>query len=180
MLTFPQVVAPLGRIMEIKFTKGSDRDYIEARRPDGTIAKTTFPKKGRFPHDAVHLVVEKTLGYETAFWGRVFSGAEPGEIAAIAKAGGHASSTRAHLPHEQIVELIQAERIVECFEVEMWADPSDNETFRSVLGAACAQSWVPNPHLSDQAIHAIRTELLTLSACWQKLASGGKMILRWV
>jgi hypothetical protein len=165
--------------MEIKFTKGNDRDYIEARRPDGTIAKATFPKKGWFPHDAVHLVVEKALGYETAFWGRVFSGAEPSEIAAIAKAGGHASSSRAHLPQEQIVELIQAERIVECFEVEMWGQPSDCETFRSVLEAACAHSKVPNPNLSEQAIHAIRSELQVLSARWQKLTSGEEMVLRW-
>ena len=161
------------------FTKGTDRDYIEARRSDGTIAKTTFPKKGRFPHDAVHFVVEKVLRYETAFWGRVFAGADPAEIAAVAKAGGHASSTRACLPDERIVELIQAERIVECFEAEMWGGASESKTFQSVLEAACTHSKVPNPNISDVAIHAIRAELADLSADWRKLAVGGTLILRW-
>jgi hypothetical protein len=165
--------------VEVIFTKGTDRDYIEARRSDGTIAKTTFPKKGRFPHDAVHLVVERVLGYETPFWGLVFAGADPVEIAAIAKAGGHASSTRASVPSERIVKLIQAERIVECFEAEMWGSPSDSQTFQSVLDAACTQSKVPNPNLSDPAIHAIRADLAALLAAWQKLTTGGTLMLRW-
>jgi hypothetical protein len=165
--------------MDVTFTKGKDKDYIDARRADGTIVATTFPKKGRFPHDAVHLIVEKRLGYRHAFWGRIFAGAAPEEIAAIAKAGGHASSTRAIPPAAEIVELIRAERLVECFEVEMWSGPSDNMTFRNVLDAACSQSRISSPSLADEEIESIRAELKHSFAQWNTLPIGQSLSLHW-
>jgi hypothetical protein len=165
--------------LDVKFTKGRDKDYIEARRADGTIVSTTFPKKGRFPHDAVHLIVENRLGYRHAFWGRIFAGSAPEEIAAIAKAGGHASSARAVLPTDDIVELVRAERLVECFEAEMWGGPSDNTTFRNVVEAACSQSRIPSPNLADEEIDGIRAELNHRFAQWHTLPVGQSLSLHW-
>ena len=48
-----------------------------------------------FPHDAIHLLVEKQLVFQMGFWGRISSGASPVELAEIAKSGGHASASRA-------------------------------------------------------------------------------------
>jgi hypothetical protein len=165
--------------MNVKFTKGKDKDYIEAQRADGTLATTTFPKKGWFPHDAVHLIVERTLRFQHAFWGRIGSGSAPEEIAAIAKAGGHASSSRAIRPADDIVELIQAERLVECFEAEMWGGPSDNATFRGILEAACSQSMLSSPSLRDEQIERIRSELKQCLAQWQILPVGQSLHLTW-
>jgi hypothetical protein len=163
--------------MDVKFKKGNDRDFVEARRDDGTIARTTFPKKGLFPHDAVHLIVERRLRFQFGFWGRVASGATPEQIAAIAKAGGHASSVRAVRPAVEITQLIQAERLVECFEAEMWSKCSDNVTFRSILDAACSQSKILIPQLSDEDIGDIRTELKHTLEAWRELAVGESLTL---
>jgi hypothetical protein len=165
--------------MDVKFTKGKDKDYIDACRFDGTIVATTFPKKGWFPHDAVHLIVEKRLEYRHAFWGRIFAGTAPEEIAAIAKAGGHASSSRAVPPADDIVELVRAERLVECFEAEMWSGPSDNTTFRAVLDAACSQSRISSPSLADADIESIRAELKQSFAQWHILPIGQSLTLHW-
>ena len=163
--------------MEVNFTKGNDRDFIEARRDDGTIVKTTFPKKGLFPHDAVHLIVERRLGLQHGFWGRIAGGATPEQIAAIAKAGGHASSVRAVKPAVEIIELLHAERLVECFEAEMWSKCSDNVTFRSILDAACSQSKISSPRVSDEEIGDIRIELKDTLEAWRELAVGGSLTL---
>lgn len=165
--------------MEVKFTKGKDRDFIEARRADGTTEKTTFPKKGRFPHDAVHLIAERRLRFKHAFWGRIADGAKPEAIAAIAKAGGHASSARAVQPTAEITELLHAERLVECFEAEMWSECSDNATFRSILDAACAQSKMSSPQLADEQIGDIRLELRKALEAWSALAVGESLTLHF-
>jgi hypothetical protein len=165
--------------MEVEVTKGNDRDFIEARRVDGTIEKTTFPKKWWFPHDAVHLIVERRLRFQHAFWGRIARGATPEGIAAIAKAGGHASSARAVRPADEIIELLHAERLVECFEAETWSMCSDNATFRSILDAACSQSKMLSPQLSDEAIGDIRKELKQTLEAWLALAVGESLTLSY-
>jgi len=91
--------------MDVKFTKGTDRDFVEARRSDGTIERTTFPKKGLFPHDAVHLIV------------------------------------------------------------------------RSILDAACSQSKVPSPRLSDEDIGDIRAELQRTVEAWREVKVGESLTL---
>jgi hypothetical protein len=163
--------------MEVRFTKGKDRDFIEARRTDGTVEKTTFPKKGLFPHDAVHLIVERRLRFRHGFWGRIAAGATAGEIAAIVKAGGHASSVRAAEPVVEIMELIHAERLVECFEAEMWSNCEDTAAFRNILDAACSQSKLPSPRLSDEEIDGVRTELRQAFETWRELALGESLTL---
>lgn len=165
--------------MKITITKGSDRDWIEAHRPDGTVMKTTFPKKGRFPHDAVHLIVESELVYRFGFWGRVFDGATPQQVAASAKSGGHASAKRSNHPIGDVVELVVAERLVECFEAELSSHPTDLETFRSILAAGCAESNVPAPGLSDEQIGSIRDGLTGMKIQWRASPSGGSLEFWW-
>ncbi|MEM8766948.1 MAG: hypothetical protein AAGE43_05870 [Pseudomonadota bacterium] len=165
--------------MEVNITKGRGHDLIAIRRGDGTVEETTFPKKGLFPHDAIHLVVEAELQYETGFWGRVAAGCKPEDIGAIAIAGGHRSSSRAEVPSEEIVELIQAERIVECFEAEMWSQPSDLDTFKEVLRAACSQSHVEPPNLKNENIRNIRDRLEELVSQWQDLKVGQTLSITW-
>jgi len=43
-------------------TRGRTDDAIRVTRNDGSEADTHFPKKGPFPHDLVHAVVEDTPG----------------------------------------------------------------------------------------------------------------------
>ncbi len=165
--------------MEIIIKKGENKDYISAIRSDGTAVKTTFPKKGSYPHDAVHLFVEEQFGFKNAFWGLVANGKHPEEIADLAKLGGHASAKRGAIPHQNIHELLIAERAVECFEAEMWSEPSDIETFRSVLYAACSSSHLELPNICDADIISIREKLRISLQNWQTLEIGECMTMKW-
>ena len=165
--------------MRITLTKGTDHDHLRVEREDGTSESTRFPRKMGFPHDAVHFVVEQSLRFERAFWGRVADGASPLVVASVAKAGGHASSKRAGQPAHDIVELIQAERIVECFEAEIGAESTDVETWRSVFAAACAQSRVAVPDLSSATIERIRDRLRIAARQWDGLGVGESLELYW-
>ncbi|WP_088307868.1 hypothetical protein [Novosphingobium sp. B 225] len=145
-------------------------------RDDGSRADTTFPHKGPFPHDAMHFVVERVMGMRRAFWGMVAAGQHPEELSELAKLAGHASASRASMPQDHIVELLQAERLVECFEADLWGGAGDPETLRSVYRAACGSSQVPCPDLSDAAIAAIRAEIAVLQEQWRS----GQLVLDWV
>lgn len=159
--------------LDVTITKRSRTDLIEIRRENGAIERYDFPKKGPIPHDAVHFFVEEALEFQHGFWGMVAMGVRPAEIQEIAKAAGHASAKRASKPDPRIVELLQAERIVECFEADFWGAPADPDTFRSVVHAACAASFVEAPPtLDDAIINAIRARIAAFAASWMAAAEG--------
>ncbi|MEL7312808.1 MAG: hypothetical protein AAFN07_14935 [Pseudomonadota bacterium] len=161
----------------LTITKGLAEDSIQVTRADGSIDASRFPKKGVAPHDAVHWIVEQELGMTAGFWGTVLSGASIESVAVLAKAGGHASSKRAAVPAQDVVELIQAERVVECFEAEMWSEVVPHAVFQDVLTAACAQSHVSAPEISENQLALIREALVGLHREWQQVAPGGSMAL---
>ena len=166
--------------MRITITKGEREDEIEAARPDGTSARTSFPHKGPIPHDAVHFYVESALGLDDAFWGTVAAGRHPEDVAALAKAGGHASAKRASVPDSAIVRLVQAERIVECFEADLWSGGETNpETLRAAVAAGCSQSLVPSMEVTDEAIADIRSCLADLRSRWPAAKPGERLVLDW-
>ena len=152
--------------MHVTIVRGKGQDYITATRRDGTRAVSTFPHKGPFPHDAVHYAVEQAMGLRGAFWGMVAAGTPPEQIAELAKAAGHASASRARQPDAAIIELLQAERLVECFEAEIWQGQGDADTLREIFRVACESSLVPCPQLDDPRIAQIRDHLAVLQQHW--------------
>ncbi len=158
--------------MKLVITKGSHTDRVEVVHADGSRDFSEFPKKGVVPHDAVHWIVEQETGFTAGFWGTVFGGMKIDAVSALSKSGGHASSKRATVPDDAIVELVQAERLVECFEADMWSTPSEVEVFREVLAAACSQSHVPAPAIPDQIILSIRQMLSRLREDWADTGVG--------
>jgi hypothetical protein len=166
--------------MRITIIKGEREDRIDAIRADGSEVRTTFPHKGPLPHDLVHLVVESQLGIDDGFWGMVANGRHPEEIAAIAKAEGHASATRATVPGKSIVAIVQAERAVECFEADLWSDADgDPQTIREVIAAGCDPSLVPAVEVDDAAIADIRSSLAALRRQWSALGRDASMTFEW-
>ena len=165
--------------MEIRITKGTACDRIEVRRSDGSVVGTDFPKKGPVPHDVVHFFVESELGVVEGFWGMVASGRHPEEIQDIAKVAGHPSASRPSAPDPAIVPIVQAERIVECFEADLWSGGGDSQTFRDVVQAGCEQSLVSVLPISDGAIDRIRGQLTDFRARWSTLAVGDSCQFEW-
>lgn len=165
--------------MKIEITKGRDADAIAIRRDDGSRVETRFPHKGPVPHDAVHLFVERGLDFGNAFWGHVAGGMHPEAIAALAKAGGHASASRAQVPMPALVELIQAERLVECFEADLWSGGGVDADLLAVAEAGCVASHVPMPEIDPAAISRVREEIVLFARHWRVAPEGHLAVLYW-
>lgn len=165
--------------LTINITKGATLDAVEVAGAGVSASRFEFPKKGPIPHDFVHLAVEQELGLKRGFWGMIAEGVAPADIQEIAKAGGHASASRAEVPSAEIVELIQAERVVECFEADFWGAPADNDTFREIAAVACAHSFVQCPALNDDAIASIRARIAAFAKEWMAAPAGKRFDLAW-
>ena len=165
--------------MQITFTKRQTEDWITAIRADGSRAETRFPKKGPVPHDAVHLFVERGFALEKGFWGMVAAGHHPEHLAALAKAAGHASASRAEVPGAEIVQLIQAERLVECFEADLWSGGGVDATLHDIARTACGYSHVPMPTLTEGALAQVRVELAEFAQGWIAAPVGHAVVLSW-
>lgn len=166
--------------MQITITKGQAEDRIAIVLANGRQLDSTFPKKGFIPHDAVHLFVEHELGLKNAFWGMVASGSHPEQIAGIAKAAGHASAARNTVPDAAIVELLQAERIVECFEADQWSGSSSAvEDLIAMAAVACNSSHVPLPDLDGAQVAAIRAQIIAFAQDWMAAPLGHVARFEW-
>jgi hypothetical protein len=158
--------------MIIRITKGSGEDHVAALRADGTRAETRFPWKGPVPHDAVHVIVERELGLLGAFWGMVAGGRHPEEIQALAKAGGHASASRAGVPDAGIVELLQAERLVECYEALLWGGGGTLADVMAMAEPSCTASHVACPPISELQHAAMAGAIFALAEDWRAAPRG--------
>lgn len=164
--------------MLIQIVKGERDDRIVVVRSEGSTAETRFPKKGPVPHDAVHYFAERGFGLTRGFWGMVAAGTHPEELGAMARAGGHASATRAGVPDAAIVELVQAERIVEAFEADLWSSAGDDANIAAMIEVGCRASLVPPPEAMS-AIPSVRDTLADFSLAWMEAAEGAAFTLTW-
>ena len=165
--------------LTITITKGPRDDHIAIVRADGTSAQTRFPHKGPVPHDAVHYFVERGLDLPQAFWGLIAAGRHPEEIAALAKAQGHASAARATVPGAAIVQLLQAERLVECFEAQLWSHAEPDAAFFDVARVACETSHVPLPAITLAQCRAVMAEIFAFARTWMAAPVGHAATLEW-
>jgi hypothetical protein len=165
--------------MLIRFTKRASSDTIEVTRADGSGAQFSFPHKGPTPHDAYHLAIEGELGLARGFWGLVASGMDPADVGALAAAGGHASAKRAGVPDAGIVELLQAERLVECFEAESWSASEDDDGIRLMAEAGWSASHVPPLPLDGAVLARIRQAIRGFAREWAAIPQGSTLERRW-
>lgn len=165
--------------MKIEITKGANQDRVAVERSDGSRAAFGFPKKGPYPHDAFHFFIERELKFQTGFWGLVASGMEPDAVQAIAAAGGHASAKRAAEPDPAIVPLLQAERLVECFEAASWGGGADDAMIMAMAEPAWAGSHVPPPAGMPEKLGAIRSEINAFLDKWRDAPENAAFALEW-
>lgn len=165
--------------MQIALVKGNTHDTLRVTRADGSIAEAQVVKKGPVPHDGVHFAVETGLGFRRGFFGLIAEGRHPDEIAGFASAMGHSSAAKAHAPDLSIIELLQAKRLVECFEAEVWGGPADLETLQSVADAAFSASLIRRVVLTENGVSAVRAGLEQLKADWLRLPQGGTLCYDW-
>lgn len=165
--------------MQITITKGASADHIAVERADGSRAAFGFPKKGPYPHDAFHFFIERELKLQTGFWGLVASGMEPEAVQAMAAAGGHASAKRAAEPDPAIVPLLQAERLVECFEAASWSGGADDAMIMAMAEPAWAGSHVSPPTGVPEKLGLIRSALDAFLDQWRDAPEYAAFALEW-
>ena len=165
--------------MRITITKGENEDRLHIVRSDGSAVSTRFAHKGPIPHDFVHLAVEQRLGLNDAFWGKVDGGAHPEALAELARMGGHASAKRASVPDPAIAQMVQSERMVECFEADLWSGGGARDGIRHMAEAGWAQSCVEPLPLSDDDIDAIRADIAAFGESWRAMPPGESVTLDW-
>lgn len=166
--------------MEIRIRRGAVADSLEAVRPGGASVRFETPHKGPVPHDAVHYFVERAFGLDQGFWGLIAGGLSPDGLQALAAAGGHPSAARASVPDAGIVQLLQAERLVEIFEADLWGGGEGAEADLLALAeVACASSHVPLPAVPEGAVAGVRADLRAFSEPWAALPRGGRITLEW-
>lgn len=167
--------------MRIRIQRGPSSDSLEAHPGMGVAVRFSTPHKGPVPHDAVHLFVERAFGLQRGFWGLVAEGLAPDDLQALASAGGHPSASRAGAPDPGIVQLLQAERLVEIFEADLWGGGQGDEAdLISLAGTACAQSHVPPPPVPEGAVAQVRADLAAFARTWTALPRGGEVELEWM
>lgn len=166
--------------MQVRFTRLKDGWQEVAILRDGACPPPfRFPPKGPVPHDATHLFVERAFGLKRGFWGRVAAGQDPHAIEEEARAGGHASAKRALLPAPELVELLQAERLVECFEAELWSGANDDEGLSAMARAGWEASHVPPLALDAARLAAVRQQMRAFADEWAQLAIGETIEREW-
>ena len=167
--------------MRIRIRRGVSSDTLEVC-PDGKgEIRFVTPHKGPVPLDAVHLFVEQGFGLQRGFWGRVAEGLAPDDLQALASAGGHPSASRAHAADSGILQLLQAERLVEIFEADLWGGcQGDEADLLALAGTACANSHVPLPPIPTGAVASVRAGLAAFARTWADLPRGGEVALEWV
>ena len=165
--------------MRIAITKGTAQDHSAVTRADGSRTGFTFAKKGPYPHDAFHFFIERGLGMQAGFWGLVAGGMEPEAVQAMALAGGHASAKRAAAPDRGIVELLQAERLVECFEAASWSGGADDAVIMAMAEPAWASSLVSPPAGVPDKLGDIRAALDAFLDEWRDAAVNATLELEW-
>jgi hypothetical protein len=160
--------------MRVRFTKGpvsSKYDLLACTRPDGSETRGEMPRQGILPHDAIHFVVEQTLGWSDAFFGHIARGAEVSQV-----------TTRLHgekVDWSQATQALQSESLVECLQAEQWGGAASAELFAQTLTETCRHRGVASPVLTVEDLARVRTALRNFGAAWRPLGPGTTLERDW-
>ena len=84
------------------------------------------------------------------------------------------------MPDAAIVELLQAERLVECFEADQWSGSSGAvEDLIAMAEVACSSSHVPLPAMDAAKVAAIRAEIVAFAQDWMTAPVGHVARFEW-
>jgi hypothetical protein len=160
--------------MLVRFTKNppaASADVLTCIRPDGTSTTSPLPRQGVLPHDAIHFVVESTLGWRDALFGHVARGDSLDQITARL----HGSKAE----WSKMVQARQTESLIECLQAEQSDGPSDPAAFAENLVATCRRRGVPPPDIMAEELDTVRRALRDFGAAWRPLPPGAALERRF-
>jgi hypothetical protein len=153
--------------MLVRFTKNAPTakaDALTCVWADGTSTRGEMPRQGILPHDAFHFVVETTLGWREAFFGRVAGGLSLDHVAN--KLHGEKVDWSKNQP------ALQIESLVECLQAEQWGGAADAAMFAETLAVTCRRRGVPPPEIDAPKLARLRVALREFGAAWRPLQPG--------
>lgn len=156
--------------MLVRFTKAptpTGTDTLLCVRADRTRATADLPRQGILPHLAFHFVVESTLGWRDALFGRVARG-EP--LPPLAAANRPTAKQRL-----SFMQAHQAEALIECLEAEQWGGAAEPAEFVQRLRAASRRHGVPSPEITAPELDRLRDALRDFGAAWRPLNPGASL-----
>ena len=147
--------------MRLTFTKRDGKyDDLVIERPGDPDTAIQCPKQGIIPHDMVHYAVESALAHR-GFLGMVADG----ESAGFATTGGDS---------EEAVE-----RLVECFQAEMWGGRVPAEELLATYQLACEARGHSATPVSLDDVERIRMRLDELTAEWAAVPVNGSLTVKF-
>ena len=143
--------------MRLTFTKrGGKHDDLLIERIDQSSETISCPKQGIIPHDMVHYAVESILAHR-GFLSLVSDGRE----ATFATAGAD--------PEESI------ERLVECFQAEMWGGRVSAPQLLETYVLACEARGHDAAPITIAEVESVRAALDDLTAKWAAVPVNGSL-----
>ncbi len=147
--------------MRLTFTKREGKyDDLLIERFVGAPETIRCPKQGIIPHDMVHYAIESSLAHRGFL--ALVAGGKP---AGFATAGGDS---------EEFIE-----RLVECFQAEMWGGRVPAEDLLTTYLLACDAHGHSAEPVSVADVESIRERLDDLSARWAAVALNGSLIVEF-
>jgi hypothetical protein len=169
--------------MELTFTRSGDRTYTTmARRNDGVLMHVpNHDRPSSLPHDIAHFVVERELGLDRGFWGRVAAGAMCGGMRVLAgRLPPHANSKSRTVIKEPEQQLIEAEVLVSLLlEITAAQSESDWARVRVILDRAWKPRKSSREALSHSEVMSVCAALRLAQQRWQSLPIGGSIVGKW-
>lgn len=145
--------------MRLTFTKRDGKyDDLAFDRTGGSPEMIRCPKQGIIPHDMVHYAVESALAHR-GFLGMVADG----EGASLTAKGGDSEDA--------------IERLVECFQAEMWGGRVPAEDLVAAYEHACDARGHRAVPVSTDDVASIRAKLDDLTARWKAVPVNGSLTL---
>jgi hypothetical protein len=152
--------------MLVRFTKKADgRHRLTIVRDNGSVSQgRVIPGLGpnAIPHDLLHAVVEKTLGFRRGVYGMVNTGLDIAEL--LDPAQKHMNKSAPELMHSEIVtNILQAETAYEGI---------DETFFNDDLRRRCAEVELTEPRMSNEDRRELRRLRDDYQARWLRLGVG--------
>lgn len=140
--------------MRLIFTKGGGKhDDLRIERDEAPPETVACPKQGIIPHEMIHFAVESTL-------------ARGGFLALVAQGRDAGFATLGGAQEEAV------ERLVECFQAEMWGGRVPAADLIAAYEHACGARGHPAAPVSQPEIEAIRALVDQLTQRWAALPVG--------
>ena len=144
--------------MRLTFTKGAGKyDALVVEHEGRPAERIECPKQGIIPHDMVHYAVESVVGHG---------------FLAMVKDGAAAAFTTSGGAEEEAVE-----RLVECFQAEMWGGRVQAAELIAAYEHACAARGHAAVPVSGADVEAIRAKLDGLGTEWAEVPVHGSLTL---